>query len=367
MATKKTAKAELDTGVTAKAEKNKDQKNKDQKERMSFKVVLYPLIGIAIVVIALSVYLSATPSGNHVTPLSNVTVTNNQSASLMFERCAQLVNLEYIKSAVSDHYNGSTRDTFVLTPPRNLTCTADNGTSITSSYSIEIEDGFVKTTINGHSAINNFTKGIVIKGITIPTEDIAKGIFLYVERPRQGNLGYSYELRNNSVITFDAYDPQLLSDYKIRVYKNVPVPTVVWNCKQAYAQRPDMPNIQIRNPKTGNLTQPLPESVLLKTLTCAFNNGQPPSACPHFATVNGSVTLPPEAALHLYLTNSSSCNPGNNTIKVQAFYAPDCANCTKQRAILEELKSQFGSNMDLKYYCVGTASDCLKYVQARAA
>ncbi len=333
---------------------------------MSIKTLMYPLIGAVVIIIA--VFIMMQPAKLPVTDGSgqNQTVTQG-SITDEFARCARLANIDpqygFIKKLVSDFYNGTKRTTFVYGMPKTLNCTLPNGTWYDLPYSLEIGDGYIKTTLGGQMSSANFTKGIVVQAVSIPADDMAKGVYLYIQRPQQGNLGYGYEVINESALKFDDYDPKLAKSLDIIV-----VPSLVFNCKQVYIQRTDMPEIRVRNAATGQFEPVLSEEALLRTLLCAFNNGKPESACSQLDLVNseGKISLPPEVALRVYQTTQDSCRPDNETIDLKAFYTVDCPACEEQRKIVDDLAAEFGESMDLTYYCMGSSSECSKFIKAGA-
>ena len=336
--------------------------------KMSIKSVMYPLIGATIIIIA--AFLMMQPTKPLVDQSNNGHTENVTQGSITdeFARCARLANIDpqygFIKKLVSDFYNGTKRTTFVYGMPKRLNCTLPNGTWYDLPYSLEIGDGYIKTTLGGQMSSANFTKGIVVQAVSIPAEDMEKGIYLYIQRPQQGNLGYVYEVINESALKFDDYNPKLAKSFNV-----MSVPSLVFNCKHVYVQRTDLPEIKIRNATTGQLESVHSEEALIRTLACAFNNGKPESACSQLDLVNseGTISLPVEVALRVYETTQDSCRPDNNTLDVKAFYSVDCPACEKQRKIVDDLAVEFGDSMDLTYYCMGDSSECSRFIKAGIA
>jgi len=269
------------------------------------------------------------------------------------QACAKIFNENAaIPDFVARWYEGTATQRHILTVPRTLNC---SGTEY--PYSFEIGDGYITTTINGYYFRSGFNKGIVMGNLTVPEEDLSKGIFLYVDRIAPGKLRYSYELVNQSVITFDKYDPLL-----IRAYSIESVPRLVWNCKFVLART------LATAERAGDVPQGFEENVL-KTLTCIYGNGEPRELCePLGVSVNETggieTQLPTEYLFSMYETGQESCKPEGGVL-LQAFHKPGSQASEDQRRVLDSLKAYFGDNLDLKYYCVDEAEICTKLVGAR--
>jgi hypothetical protein len=343
-----------------------EKKDKEKKEKRSVMPVIYAIIVIGIAVVGIGAYLMMGGPGNE--PVTNG--TNATSTMNLYQRCARLINEGAIKGLVSDFNTGTDLKTYIMTLPPTANCSHDNGTWVDSPYSIELGDGYLKTTMGGSYVKSSFKKGIVVNNLTIPEEDVAKGVFIYVTRTAPGKLSYAYELKDKSKVKFDAYDPQLAKAYALKE-----VPTVVWNCKQAVIPREDLP-LLVEN-DTGrqlNTSEFVVSEALLGQLTCVYNHAKPVDVCSRMgvtASENGSINfkLPSEIVMVLYTTAEPSCRPDNDTVKVQAFYTPDCPLCERQRAALNKIKDAFGDAMDLTYYCVGNATEsaeCRRLIAAQS-
>ncbi len=291
--------------------------------------------------------------------LNSIVVTPEEFMRLQqgpntFQTCAKIFNEQaIIPNLIGRWANGTATQRHILTIPRTINC---SGTSY--PYRLEISDGYVKTTINGYYYRHGFQEGIVVNELDIPEEDIAKGVFVYVDRPSPGKLRYSYELRDESVVTFDAYSPSLLKDYNIES-----VPRLIWNCKFALA----------RTLATAELAGQVPagtEMTVLSTLTCIYNNGHPEELCSQLGVAineTGGIEaqIPTEYLFSMYEVGEESCKPNNDTVLLQAFHKPGSQASEDQRIILEALKENFGDHLDLQYYCADEEDICRKLVESR--
>lgn len=276
----------------------------------------------------------------------------------VIQKCAKAVNeRDFIQNLVLRWYEGTSKQMFITTIPKTIECEGTNYT-----YSLEIGDGHIKTTLyddhgQGHYVKSSFAKGIVQGGVVLPASAIQKGVFVYVNRVRPYKLAYTYQLRDKSIVTYDAYGGPLVSTYNISA-----VPSLVWNCKYVNVGSKALAE---RNGSVVSGT----EEYALATLACIFNKGQPSEICSQLGILqneNGDINaqIPTDYALTMYQTALSSCKPDNNTVKVEAFYTLDCPDCDAQRAILEDLSDAFGEYMNLTYYCIGKQDKCQSFIDA---
>jgi len=349
----------------------KSEKTREDKEKKprSLKPVLYVAIAAMVVVIAIAAYMMSGPVTNPPLNISgNQTVTMN-----MYQECAQLMNKDtaegFIKKLVSDYYLGTELRTYILSIPKVANCSSESGKWFSSPYSFEIGDGYVTTTLNDYFVKSNFKKGIVANTMTIPSEDIAKGVFVYVTRDASGKLSYVYQLINQSSFTFDYYNPLLIDKYSI-----MNVPTIVFNCNQAVVAR-DIPLVRVNS--TGeiiNVSNLMKSPPFLSMLTCIHNKGVPESICrPLGIVMANNQTMQFESPVKDFLsvmplinydTGVESCRPSEGVTQVQAFYTVDCPECDAQRAVLNSIETQFAGALDVSYYCVGDSAECKRFVQA---
>jgi len=270
-----------------------------------------------------------------------------------FQACAKIFNENAaIPDFVARWYNGTATQRHILTVPKTLNC---SGTEY--PYSFEIGDGYVTTTINGYYFRNGFNKGIVTETLKIPEEDLSQGIFLYVDRIAPGKLRYSYDLVEQSALTFDEYEPLLIKAYNIES-----VPRLVWNCKFALARTLATAEL------AGDVPQGFEENVL-KMLTCIYGNGEPKELCePLGVSINETggieAQLPTEYLFSMYETGQDSCKPEGGVF-LQAFHKPGSQACEDQRQVLDRVKAYFGDVLDLEYQCVDESEICTKLVGAR--
>jgi hypothetical protein len=271
-----------------------------------------------------------------------------------FQKCAKIFNEnDAIPKLISTWYNGTTRHRYIMTIPKTLNC---NGMDY--PYSLQISDGRITTTINGYYFTNGFTEGIATQEMSIPAEDVEKGVYVYVDRVGPFKLRHSYELRDKSDVAFDAAAGSLISDYSIQV-----VPSLVWNCKFVNAG----------TKATGELNgtfMPGSEEIALKTFACIFNNGMPEDICSQVGIVrdeNGSISagIPAEYYLTMYETGLESCKEGDVT-KLEVFYAIDCPDCINQRRILEKVAQDLDEYLDVTYYCADDSEACEALIAANA-
>ncbi len=261
------------------------------------------------------------------------------------QKCAKMFNeREVIPNIIAKWYNGTARLTFILTPARILTCNGQNYT-----YSLEIGDGYVKTTLysgnQGHYFVSGFNKGIVEKGVSIPSTDLERGVFLYATRIEPYKLSFSYELINNGSMRYDKYDPSLEEEYNI-----TSVPRLVWNCKYVLGRT-------LATAELNGSVEKGRELGVLKTLTCIYNNGIPRDLCSSIGitpSLNHTIqsTIPIEYFFSMYQTYNPPCKPDNETTLLQVFHSPDSIASRDQRPIIEELKREFGKHLKVEYYCV---------------
>lgn len=147
--------------------------------------------------------------------------------------------------------------------------------------------------------------------------------------------------------TFDYYDQKLKESYNITRY-----PAVVWNCEFA---------------KQATYSDLTVEEDALKKITCVVNKAEPTGICNQlgirFDNATNRLTTSDSSLSGLLSTlkkieSSSPCAPGSNKALLQAFYTQNCSECDKQKSLLERLKNEFGSYIDLRYYCVGDETYC---------
>jgi len=276
-----------------------------------------------------------------------------------YQTCAKVYNEKaIIPELIARWYKGEATQRFIMQISPMLEC---NG--VEYPYDLEIGNGYVKTTLkvdgDEYYFTNGITEGIVTGIMLAPSEDISRGVFIYVDRVGPNLLTFTYGLKDKSIVAFDAYDEQLVSDYSIQV-----VPSLVWNCKFVNAG----------TKATGELNGtflPGSEDIALRTLACIFNNGFPTDICESIGIVrneDGIITasIPTEYYLTMYQTGLESCKPDEDTVSVEAFYPLDgCTDCDNQRRVLNSIAEDFGEYMNLTYYCAGDSDGCQKFVDAR--
>ncbi len=266
-----------------------------------------------------------------------------------FQECARIFNEQDAVPNLVGLYNGTPGIRTVVTMPQVMTC---NG--VDYPYEFEIGDGYIKTSINGYFYKSSFTRGIVVDNLTVPADDMGKGILLYADRVARFKLRFSYELKNASALKFDLYDPMLIDAYHLTV-----APSVVWNCKF----------VSSGTKATGELNgtfQKGTERYAFAKMACIFNDAEPKELCEQLGVVKGAdgkinATMPADYALTMFETGIPSCKPEGKVL-LQAFYPPDCADCENQRRILDEMAAAFGGSIELQYYCAGKKEPCEKLV-----
>jgi hypothetical protein len=272
------------------------------------------------------------------------------------QTCAQLFNEQaVIPDLIASNYNASSHIRAIMTMPKAINC---NGMEY--PYSLEIGDGFVKTTIDGNYAQAGFAKGIVTNTMSIPETDLSAGVLVYVDviAPQQVKLSYGLVEGNN--LFFDDYNPQSFFDYNIDQVKQYPA--MVYNCKDVFFGTTALAEL------SGNVTAGQ-EQTTLATLGCIYNQGVPNDICEQLGAVpneNGTISasIPMEYLFSSMQTGLDSCRPDNETVKVEVFYSLNCPECDAQRPVMDHVASLFGDHMDVTYTCIGPEEDCKKRLKS---
>lgn len=285
-------------------------------------------------------------NGNFKKPDEFITVPDQKSA---LEKCAQMF---------ADHEGGPTKllvldrlnDTSWMKTKKAVIPKALKCNDIDYPYSLEIGDGYLTISIGNASGTSNFDQGVVAKGVTIPAEDVSEGVAIYISHSIDKKLSYSYVPQPK--ITFDVYDPSMMLTYNI-----TSVPVLVWNCKF----------VMEKTLATAEMNGSVPygtEEMIIKTLSCMYNNGMPEELCEPLGVVrdeNGTIQthLPAEYLFLIRETGMESCKPDNETILLEVFHAPGSEASEDQRWVLDQVEKDFGEYMDMKYYCMGEADECM--------
>lgn len=244
---------------------------------------------------------------------------------------------------------------------------AKTGDVVEVDYTLKLENGTMIETSIGNKPLR-FTLGVdpMIQGFVEAVTGMAAGESKTVTVPPEKAYGFgSNPLANKTLIfditllsinptssaqanitnelnmTFDRYDPVLNKQYGINRF-----PTLVWDC-------------QIK--RFGIVTD---EMGALRKLTCFVNKGEPKDFCAQAGIIyqNGKIETTNATYLKAILNGVTkigniSCAASNSTT-IQAFYSGSCEQCAVQKPLLDELKSELGSFLNLTYYCAGNETYC---------
>jgi hypothetical protein len=287
--------------------------------------------------------------GKMKTPQAFVASQTVISANALQE-CARQFNEQFVVAQlISENYNKTSRIRAIYDAPKTLNC---DGTDY--PYSLEIGDGYAKTTINGSYTKSGFTKGIVTTETRIPESAIFGGVYIYVDVVGPGKLALSFQSIKDSPVAYDAYNANLIFDFKLDQINRFPA--LVWNCK-------DVVTATLATAELNGTVARGTEELMLKKFACMFNNGEPQELCGPLGIVRGengtiNIDIPTSYALNIARTGLESCRPEDGVVRVDAFYPLNCSDCINQRLILDRVAAEFGDSIELTYYCVGMREDC---------